>query len=511
MNLRQVRQVVRLGMQLPAQLRRPIHIEKAMVQLRERLERRDEWFLATVRRTIFDNPSSPYAQLLRWAGCDWTDFRRGVGADGLEGTLAKLRDAGVYITLDELKRQTPIQRNGFILEPAEADFDNPLLAGGGITGTTSGSRGPALRVMYNWEFIAEEAEHELLLYTHHGVIDAPLALWYPAPPGVAGLHNALMMLKAGRAPARWFSQTDPRGSGVPTLHRWTVRGVRWSARLAGLTLPVQEFADPARVDVVLDWMLSALGERGMCVLRTFVSSAVRLADRALERGADLSGAVIFTGGEPLTDLRRRFLESTGAKVYPRYVATEAGLIAAACRNRTATDDMHVYSDRIALIDHSGGLLVTSLSPATGKVLFNTALGDTGDLSRRICECELGQLGFDQHVTSVRSELRLTAEGMTVRVADLDVAVAEAIAGAGGNPDSFQVRHATDDRGLDRVEIAAPGSKDETKLLASIHSNMRNQGWGTAVAADVWERAGTIRFVRGMPAAGIKRSSANPAS
>ncbi len=514
MNLRQLRQVVELGAQLPTQLRKPVHIESAARNIRDRLETRDELFVATARRMIFNQPASPYGRLLRWAGCEWSDFSHAVVTDGLDATLEKLREAGVYMTLEEFKRQVPVQRPGLTFEPAEADFDNPLLERGGITGTTSGSTGPALRVMYNWEFIEEEAEHELVLYEHHGVFNAPLALWYPAPPGVAGLHNALMTLKTGRAPARWFSQTDPRGSNIPVLHRWTLRGVRLSARLAGLTVPVQEFADLTRVDIVLDWMLAALRDRSHCVLRTFASSAVRLAERARERGVELNGAVIFSGGEPLTDLRREFLESSGARVYPRYVATEAGLLAAACRNRTATDEMHVYTDRIALIDHSGELLVTSLLPATGKVLFNTALGDIGELSRRACDCELGRLGFDQHVSNVRSQQRLTAEGMTVRVSDLDAVVADVLSVHGGSPDAFQLRPSTDHRGLSRIEIAinpAVGPIDENELLAGIYLAMRRQGGGIAIAADVWARGGTMRLVREIHASGPKRSAARAGS
>ena len=85
--------------------------------------------------------------------------------------------------------------------------------GAGIAGATSGSRSAPMRVMYDWEFIAEEAAHERVLYEEHALFDAPWALWYPVLPGVAGIHNLLMSLQCGRPPERWFSQLDPAHVG----------------------------------------------------------------------------------------------------------------------------------------------------------------------------------------------------------------------------------------------------------------------------------------------------------
>jgi hypothetical protein len=254
MNLRQLRQSCRLGWQLPAELRDPLRAEQAGARLRRQLAEREQTFLSAARQLIYDHPVSPYGRLLRWAGCEWADLQRGVTTDGLEHTLAELRRAGVYLTLAEFKGQTPICRSNLTLEPADADFDNPLLTSGGIEGSSSGSRSPATRVMYNWAFIADEAAHELILYADHGVLDAPLALWYPAPPGVAGVHNLIMSLKLGRAPERWFSQTDSIGSAAPRWHGWALRGIRWGGRLAGLNVPSPELADLSGADRVLDWM-----------------------------------------------------------------------------------------------------------------------------------------------------------------------------------------------------------------------------------------------------------------
>ena len=46
---------------------------------------------ALVGRAVFENPSNPYYQLFRWAGCQYGDLEQAVGHDGLEPTLQSLR------------------------------------------------------------------------------------------------------------------------------------------------------------------------------------------------------------------------------------------------------------------------------------------------------------------------------------------------------------------------------------------------------------------------------------
>ena len=167
-----------------------------------------------------------------WAGCEYGDLEQSVAVRGVDGALEQLRDAGVYLTLEEFKRMRPISRPGLTFEPDETDFDNPLATSGGIQGATSGSRAVASKVMYDWGFVSEESANDLLLACHHGVMDAPLALWYPVLPSVAGVHNLLINLRFGRPPARWFSQVDP--GNLTFLHRLSIWGIRWGGRAAGL-------------------------------------------------------------------------------------------------------------------------------------------------------------------------------------------------------------------------------------------------------------------------------------
>lgn len=504
---------------MPGRVRAPITLAAAEARLVRQMAGRAAMFLESARRQIYANRRSPYRAMLLAVGCDHAELARRVADHGLESTLAGLAADGVRLSLEEFKRQRPIERGSLRLVPDEADFDNPGLNADGIAGSTSGTRSAPTRVMYDWGFIAEEAAHERLLYEQHGVFDAPWALWYPVLPGVAGIHNLLMSLITGRPPERWFSQLDPGAASVTRMDRLALAGIRGGGLLGGRRIPAPEWADPAAPDAPLDWARGRLARGKGAVLRTFASSAVRLAERARARDVDLSGLVLFSGGEPLTDARRRFIESTGARVFPRFVVTEAGLVAAACPHRATTDSMHVYVDRLAMIPGEAGdgptsLLLTTLTPDTGKVLFNTEMGDAGVLARRACGCGFGRLGFDLFVSDVSSLERLTLEGMTVPVRAVDAAIGGVVESLGGSPDAWQRRVVVEETGRARLVVVlhpALGSLDEAAVLADLYARVSGAGPGLDVAADLWRQAGTIRLVRDLPvlSAGAKHPRTAP--
>lgn len=511
MTLGRIKQLARMAGGFRHFVRTPVTREQAVAGIRQRMADREKNFLRLARRLIYDLPSSPYRRLLVWAGCEYEDLQRSVESHGIENSLTQLRDAGVRLSLDEFKSRIPVSRRGLTFETQETDFDNPFLLGHRIEGGTSGSRAKSTRVAYDWDFIAEESAHELLLYAMHGVLNAPLALWYPVPPGIAGLHNLLMHLKLGRTPEKWFSHV-PTGAGVLSLEaRLGLDFLVWAGRTSGLPVPRPEFADLSATHEVVRWMAGARQRRGLGVVRTYGSSAARIVQTARELGEDLSGCVLFAGGEPLTDSRKRFIESSGVKVFPRYVSTETGLIAAACPHRSAADEMHFYLDRLAVVpgDSTGAmtgsefqsLLFTTLSDHTGKVLLNAELGDGGQFSTKRCSCLFGELGFDLHLSGVRSYDKLTVEGMTLLTAELERVIGAVVEEAGGGPDSYQFWQTEDRDGLNRLILAvSPDVKnlDERKLVGTILEKLRCAGPRTALAADLWTQAGTFQVVRERP-------------
>ena len=470
--------------------------EGAISFVRRQMAEREDRFVTLARRLVYECPSSPYRRLLLWAGCGPGDLEGSVRRNGLERTLERLRDAGVRLSLEEFKSRAPICRPGLSIETCESDFDNPLLGAHRVEGHTSGSRGRSTRVAYDWEFVTEESAHELLLYDIHGVLDAPLALWYPVPPGIAGIHNLLMSVKLGRVPEAWFSHTPT--DAMPLEGRLATSLIRWQCGA-----PAPERADLSHADRVVSWLAAARARGVPGVVRTYGSSAVRIAQSALESGADIGGSVIFAGGEPLTEERRRFIESAGAQVFPRYVATESGVVAAACPHRDGADDMHVYQDRLAVTEAGGALFYTSLTAHAGKILFNTELGDRAELTAKPCRCLFGELGFDVHVAKVRSNERLTIEGMTLPVSELHDAVGAALEAAGGRPDSWQLSQARGGGGPDRLVIAiSPDVQnlDEQRFVDAILAGLGRGGPGSALAAALWRQASTIQIVRERPRA-----------
>ena len=484
----------------PRFLKTPVTYDQAVDDIRWRMENRDSCFAALARRLIYDVPLSPYRKLLLWAGCEYSDLIDSVKTLGIEKTLEQLRDAGVYLTLDEFKSRIPISRPGLTLKTCESDFDNPLVVGRAYQASSSGSRGHGTRGAYDWALLAEESAHELLLYKMHDVLDAPLALWFPVPPGAAGIGNLMFNLKMGRPPEKWFSHT-PTGAAMSIERRLALEFLHWAGRCSGVTVVRPDFADLAHADKVLAWLAEARRRRGAGVVRSYGSSVVRIAELALESGMDISGCVLFSGGEPLTEHRKRFIESTGAKVFPRYITVEAGLVAAACPSCSSADDMHFYKDRLALIQRAGSFLYTSLRLHTSKVMFNTEMGDRGKLTTKRCGCLFTELGFDVHMSKVRSDEKLTVEGMTLLMSELHAAISIAIEDAGGKPDSYQLWQTRDEHGLNRVVIAVnPEMKgiDETGLIRTVLHNLQRAGPGSGLASDLWRQADTFQVVREQP-------------
>ena len=112
-------------------LRNTLDLDTARSTVKADLGRREQALIGTLRDGVFAQPKSPYLPLLRHAGVELGDIERAVSENGVEATLAQLYDAGVRITLDELKGKVPITRPGGLELPADATgFVNPLVRGG---------------------------------------------------------------------------------------------------------------------------------------------------------------------------------------------------------------------------------------------------------------------------------------------------------------------------------------------------------------------------------------------
>jgi hypothetical protein len=101
------------------------------------------------------------------------------------------------------------------------------------------------------------------------------------------------------------------------------------------------------------------------------------------------------------------------------------------------------------------------------------------------------------MSNVRSNERITVEGMTVMACDLHDAISAVIE----KPDSFQVRQTSDEHGLNKIVIAvSPDVQglDETKLIRAVLENLHRGRPGSALASDLWRQAVTFQVVREQP-------------
>jgi hypothetical protein len=483
---------------LPRFLRRPLDLPTAAAAVAAGVKGREAAFLQVLDQLVFGVAASPLRRLLAWAGCTPGDMRSLVDAEGVEGTLSRLRSAGVFVTADEFRGRIPLRRAGLELALTPRDFDNSRISGG-VAGATSGSTGGgSIPVRYDWPFLAAEAAGELLLLESHGLREAPLALWMPGPPGIAGLHNVLAHAKLGRPPERWFS-TSPaprRGDG---LAFWVDRGWRTARRLLPRLGPATEWVPAECAGEVAGWL--ARGPQP-AALKCFASSALRVASAAVAGGLDLSRSVVFAGGEPLTAARRDFLARAGLRVYARYAATETGFIAGACPCGEDGGEMHLYGDRLALIGPepdgpAAPFAFTTLSLAAPKVLLNVELGDQGRLRRRSCDCSLGRAGLSWHVRDVHSPAKIAAEG--VKLGELDFArlVDEAARDLGGNPDELQIWLGAGAGGASRLTLVlAPGAAiDPAALERRLRDRLPDLPGGGALAAKLWFDSGVLTIER----------------
>jgi hypothetical protein len=144
-------------------------------------------------------------------------------------------------------------------------------------------------------------------------------------------------------------------------------------------------------------------------------------------------------------------------------------------------------------------LLTSLLPHAPKVMLNTELGDCGTLATRRCACVLGDVGFDRHLSSVRSHEKITLEGVAVLTAEVDAAIAQALEAQGAPPDCYQFWEAQSGQGVGRLVIAVSpdvGGLDEGKLVGDVLRALRREGGG--LAPRFWNEAGTLDVIRERP-------------
>jgi hypothetical protein len=490
-------------------LRETLNEDQAAALVQEQIARRGESFLRILELGVYAKPLSPYHRLLQHARIEFEDVARLVRHEGVEAALRTLRDAGVYVTLEEFKGRVPIRRPGLEFATSSHHFDNPLLARHYAV-RTGASRGVGSRVLIDLDLLTQEAAYARHLLVAQQALGRPIAVWYPAPPNSSGLKWAFRTTKLGCTPERWFSQSPTAGLSGDAKAAVFAYYTFLASWLLGRPLPRVRFVPQEQATVVAGWLAAkkAAGEPG--VLITTPSSGVRVCAAAADEQLDIAGSLFILGSEPFTGPKADALARVGAQGVANYAMTELGTIAYGCAAPLDPDDVHVFTDKIAIIVNPrevgpGGAIVpaltlTTLLPSCPKLMLNTEVGDYAILEERECSCHLGRLGLTTHLRQVLSYEKLTGEGVTFLGSDLlDLVDRVLPARFGGHPTDYQLVE-EEDSGLPRVSIVASprlGPIDETALVAAVLDFLASLPAGELMASQ-WRQGRTLGVARRDP-------------
>jgi len=494
---------------IPFFLRNPIPVGQAFPILRRRLDTRADTFLYLMGG-IFRGPVlHPYRRLLREARCEAQDLERLVEQEGLEGALASLYKNGVYLTVEEFKGRCPVVRGSLRLS-VHPELVRNKACSSHLMLKTSGSRGPQTRVAINLSYIRNRSVNAYLNLRACGGLRWTHGLW--AVPGSSALVYLLELAGFGKRPVKWFSQVHPATPRLHPRYRWSARAVRAASLVTGLPLPKLIHVQLDDPQPIISWMKGCLGRGETPHILTYTSSGIRLSLAAQRAGVSLSGAQITITGEPVTKLRLDSIQRCGARVLPRYGAAESGTIGYGCLLPRFPDEVHVLTDRLALIQGKSGvrggekvdgtLFVTTLDPDAPFFLLNVSLGDKATIAEGKCGCLLEQFGWMRRINSITSSEKLTGEGMTFLRSDVSRILDEVLPQRlGGSPTHYQLLEEDDILGRPRLRLLIHpdvGPIDPSSAVATLLEEISSKNGVERLMGLLWRDARLIHVERRPP-------------
>jgi hypothetical protein len=486
---------------LPGFLRGGAEIEQTRAKFEERMRTRESAFISTLRRTVYEQPRSPYLALLRHANLELDDVAKLVEEHGLEGALAELYDAGVYVTTDEAKGYRPIERNGLTLQASPEDFDNPI-SGRHLRARSGGSSGEARAMVADLASLAAMGDDSALTAPMLGRADVT-CLCMPPPPG-SGLTAALIISRTGHRLDRWYLTTEP------DLQAWLLMATAWLAcRTVGTRSAWPRRGAGDEASEVAQWIAEHRRAGRYPAVTCTPSLGVRICNAAQQAGLSIEGTIFFFGSEPYTAGKAEIVEQSGCRGFSHYGMTELGWLGYACDNPLAFDDVHLAIDRVAVLERPrpvGGsevdvMFFTNLLPGSPKIALNFESGDYGALEHRDCGCPLSELGLDLHLRTIRSHEKLTSEGVTFFGEELVRLLEQTMpARFGGGPTDYQIVEAEREGQTVLRLLVSPrlGPLDEDELRAVVLDALGNGGRGHAHMAKVLRDQARLEVVRDEP-------------
>ena len=475
----------------------------------EQLMSREQSFLSIVERGIYSNPKSPYLRLLKHAGIEFGDLAALVRESGVEGSLERLYDAGIHVRLDEFKRRIPVSRPGLEFAPGPHDFDNPLLSAQ-YSSRTSGSRGGATRVIMDLDLLEHDAACHHFMLEAFGVGGGPFGIWREVPPVTTGMNILLRLTKLGKRVEKWFSTSRVSVSPGSLQFAFFTYYTVLASRILRRPIPAPEYAPLDNAAEAARWLAGKKSEGTPAFFDTQASAAVKVCIAAAEEGLDISGTCFCIGGEPYTKGKADVITGAGCRAIPRYSMAELGNIGMGCAAPGELDDVHLLTDKIAVIQRRkqvgggeldvGALVYTTILPSSPKLMLNVESDDYGVLEDRSCGCAVGEAGFTKHLSGIRSYEKLTSGGVTFLGTELLRLVEEVLPQRfGGHPTDYQLAE-EEEGGLPKVNIVISprvGEVDEGIVLNTVYRALLPYPGGD-VMSERWQQGSMLRVVRREP-------------
>jgi hypothetical protein len=475
-------------------------------ELRARVAAREDSFLDLARRVVYANPDHPFHSLLAVAGCAYADLERAVRQDGLEAALQQLCSAGVYLTQDEFKGQTPLVRGGREIACGPERLTNPLITGLMET-RSSGSRSPGTPTRKGTAFhVYREAHDQLILDAWH-MGGAEWVQVRALLPSTAGLNGAFRAARRGNPVKRWFAAM---GSWTDTGHYRSVTAAMVRlARLRGYAVPLPEPLPPNDFAPVARYVAGRKQAGVRCVVSAFASPAVRVAAAAVDEGLDIAGTLFLSGGEPSTAAKRQVVARAGAQWCVVYHIAEVGPIGYSCPELEG-NSVHLLRDSLAVITRRreaplaagpvNSLAFTTVLPFAARFLINTEMDDSGTLRTATCQCSFAACGLHTVMENIASYGKLTGQGMTLVGTDVVRILEECLpARFGGGPGDFQlVEREGPGQTVVELRVSPRAGRAACSEIRSYFLAQLKKQYGGSLAARTWQHSGAVRVVREEP-------------
>ncbi|WP_143311613.1 phenylacetate--CoA ligase family protein [Candidatus Methanoperedens nitratireducens] len=486
-----------------------ITLEESMGIIAQRLKKRDEMFLEFIKEKIYEKEDSPYLKLMKTTGLEFKDIESFVADRGIEGTLKELAERGVYLTIDEFKGRSVCKRNGHTFSFREEDFNN-ITSAAGIRGATGGTRSQGTPVFFNFDYIREKSVLRKILLDAFDILDYPCVVWFP--DGL-GLSVTLEISKLGKPPLKWFYPINraiqKKSNWFSSFKYWLmIESIAATTNMRGVHLPRPEYIDFEDSIKVAKYLSEIIEKHGGCYVITYPSSALKACRAAKEKGLRIAGTWFLLGGEPFTDLKKKEMESVGAKGVGFYISTESGPISLTCSNPGEIDDSHLLDGHIAVIQKReevkfsnltvDAFLLTSFLPDGPKTLLNVEMGDFGVIEKRSCGCRLEKLGLLEHIHTIRSFEKMTGIRMSMLNNGLLRIVEEILPRRfGGSVTDYQIVEVEGDGFTELNLLISPNiaGVNKEKVLETMLDELRAIGKNCNLSIDMLENVKNIRIKR----------------